>query len=132
VKLVMNCVFNAISALGRARYGRMIQEPGIRALMADVVRECVAVARAEGVPLNDAEDLFRDAMRLGEAMSAATSSMAQDLSLGRPTENDALNGHVAQRAQALGIAAPANAALAALVRLLEAGVVNGGVPTRTA
>ena len=26
VKLVMNCVFNAISALGRARYGRMIQE----------------------------------------------------------------------------------------------------------
>lgn len=132
VKLVMNCVFNAISALGRARYGRMIQDPGIRDLMAEVVRECVAVARAEGVPLEDATVLFEAAMTLGEAMSAATSSMAQDLSLGRPTENDALNGYVAQRAQALGLPAPANAALAALVRLLEAGVLAGGAPTRTA
>jgi 2-dehydropantoate 2-reductase len=125
-------VFNAISALGRARYGRMIQEPGIRDLMADVVRECVAVARAEGVPLEDAPVLFDAAMTLGEAMSAATSSMAQDLSLARPTENDALNGYVAQRAKALGLAAPANASLAALVRLLEAGVVSAGASTRTA
>jgi 2-dehydropantoate 2-reductase len=120
IKLVMNCAFNAISALGSgATYGRMLAEPAIRELMREVISECVSVGRAERVGIPEAEAQFDAAMRLGEAMRTATSSTAQDIDLGRPTEIDSLNGYVARRARALGLQAPVNQALAALVGLLE-------------
>jgi 2-dehydropantoate 2-reductase len=40
---------------------------------------------------------------------------------GRPSEIDHLNGFVARRGQALGVATPVNQALHALVKLVEAG-----------
>ena len=123
-KLVMNCAFNAISALGRSRYGAMVDEPEVRALMREVIAECVVVAQAEGVSIDDADAQFEAAMRLGEAMRQASSSTSQDLARGRPTEIDSLNGYVAQRGQALGVAAPVNRALATLVRLLERATTN--------
>ena len=46
----------------------------------------------------------------------------EDLRAGRPTEIDALNGYVARRAEAQGVAAPVNRSLHTLVKLLEAGV----------
>mgnify|MGYP001271666434 FL=1 len=52
-------------------------------------------------------------------MAQATSSTAQDLAAGRPTEIDSLNGYVARRARELHVAAPVNQALQALVRLAE-------------
>lgn len=120
-KLVMNCVFNALSALGRSRYARLVADAGARALMAEVVAECVAVAGSEGVPLPPAEQLVADAIRLGTAMSGATSSMAQDLAAGRPTEIDALNGLVVRLGEAAGVPVPVNRALSTLVRLAQAG-----------
>ncbi len=121
-KLVMNCAFNAISALGRSRYGPMIDDADVRALMREAIAECVAVAHAEGVAIPDAGAQYEDAMRLGEAMRNASSSTSQDLSRGRATEIDSLNGYVARRAQALGVATPVNRALTVLVRLLERSV----------
>src|SRR5581483_6337350 len=77
-KMVLNCAYNAISALGRARYGRMAADPAARELMRAAVVETLAVARADGVELAEAETM--DAVwKLGEAMSAATSSTAQDI-----------------------------------------------------
>jgi len=72
------------------------------------------------VPLADADSLYQAAMKLGQAMAPATSSTEQDLALGRPTEIDSLNGYVAARGEALGVATPVNRALAAMVRLLDA------------
>ena len=46
--------------------------------------------------------------------------MAMDLARGTPTEIDHLNGYVVRRGAALGIPTPANRALHALVKLLEA------------
>lgn len=118
-KLVMNCVFNAMSAVGRSRYGPLVERADTRAVARDLVDECVAVAKAEGVPLADADSLYQAAMKLGQAMAPATSSTEQDLALGRPTEIDSLNGYVAARGEALGVATPVNRALAAMVRLLD-------------
>jgi 2-dehydropantoate 2-reductase len=118
-KLIMNCAFNAVSALARSRYGPMIDDPEVRALMRVAIDECVAVARAEGVPVADAGAHYEAAMRLGETMREASSSTAQDLAHGRPTEIDSLNGYVARRGQVHGVAAPVNRALATLVHLLE-------------
>lgn len=119
-KLTVNCAFNAISALGRSRYGRMARTPLVRALMEDVVRETLAVARADGVHLDDA-GMIADTWKVADAMSSQYSSTAQDILRGKPTEIDMLNGFVADRAEALGMAAPISRTLHALVKLREAG-----------
>jgi 2-dehydropantoate 2-reductase len=118
-KLVMNCAYNAMSALGRSTYGAMLEVPAIREAMREVVVECVAVAQADGVPIDGAEVLYDAVLRLGEAMRPAMSSTAQDIGLGRPTEIDSLNGYVARRGEALDVPAPVNRTLTALVNLLE-------------
>lgn len=120
-KLVINCAMNPVSALGVSRYGRMIDDPATRALLGDIVEECVAVARADGIALPSPAVLHEAVLTLGEAMREASSSTAQDLAAGRPTEIDALNGYVARRAAARGVQAPVNRAMHTLVKLLEAG-----------
>ncbi len=119
-KLTVNCAFNAISALGRSRYGRMAATPPVRKLMEDVVRETVAVARADGIALDEAA-MIAATWKVAGAMDTQYSSTAQDILRGKPTEIDMLNGHVAERAAALGMDAPISRALHALVKLREAG-----------
>jgi 2-dehydropantoate 2-reductase len=119
-KLVINCAFNAVSALGRARYGRMAREPAVRALMEGAVRETVAVARASGVGL-DERRLIDAVWGVADALAQQYSSTAQDVLRGKPTEIDALNGFVAARGAALGVDVPINRTLFALVKLREAG-----------
>ena len=122
-KMVMNCAYNAISALTRAQYGRMVTFPAVRSLMDRVVAETVAVARAEGVPLS--QSIMAEAVyRLAEKMSAATSSTSQDIARGRLTEIDSLNGYVVRRGAALGIATPVSETLVTLVKLLEDSAVT--------
>jgi 2-dehydropantoate 2-reductase len=117
-KLVINCAYNAISALGRARYGRMAADPRVRAVMRRVVEEAAAVARAAGVRMPDV-DLVEVTWKLADGMPGTLSSTAQDVLRGKPTEIDALNGYVARRGAELGVEAPVNQALHALVKLLE-------------
>lgn len=119
-KLAINCAFNAVSALGRARYGRMARDPATRELMEASVREALAVARASGVVLDESEVLAA-VWRTADAMSAQYSSTAQDILRGKRTEIDMLNGYVATLGAQLGIATPVNRALHALVGLREEG-----------
>ncbi len=117
-KLVVNCAYNALSAITQLPYGKMIEGPGIRDTMRDVVEETLAVAKASGV--RTADDMLARTYRIAEAMPTQYSSTAQDLARGKPTEIDHLNGYVVRRGEALGIPTPANRALHALVKLIEA------------
>ena len=119
-KLIANCALNAVSALGRARYGRMAAEPAIRELMESVVREAVAVARASGIDV-DASAMIASVWRTASAMAGQASSTAQDVLRGKRTEIDMLNGYVAERGEALGVPTPVNRTLHALVKLRETG-----------
>jgi 2-dehydropantoate 2-reductase len=118
-KLVMNCVFNAISALAKVRYGAMVADERTRALMSEIVRECCAVAQADGVALPPADALGDAALQLGQAMSPATSSTEQDLARGKRTEIESLNGYVVRRGEALGVPTPVNRTLVTLVCLRQ-------------
>jgi 2-dehydropantoate 2-reductase len=118
-KLTLNCAFNAVSALGQSRYGRMAASPPIRSVMEDAVREVVAVASADGVAL-DAGGLVAATWKLAAAMPQQFSSTAQDIESGKATEIDALNGFVARRGAERGVPTPVNATLHALVKLREA------------
>jgi 2-dehydropantoate 2-reductase len=116
-KLLMNCAYNAISALGDAPYSRMVATPEVRDLMLEAANEVAAVAKAKGVRLPD--DILHSAMKLADAMPQTKSSTAQDIAKGRPTEIAHLNGYVVREGAALGVATPVNRTLNALVKLLE-------------
>jgi 2-dehydropantoate 2-reductase len=117
-KLAANCAFNPVSALGRARYGRIGSRPDSRRLLVELVAEVLAVAGAAGIRMGE-RDVLGATLALTHSMADATSSMAQDLARGRRTEIDALNGFVARRGEELGVPTPLNRSLAVLVKLLE-------------
>jgi 2-dehydropantoate 2-reductase len=119
-KLLLNCAYNAISGLAQLPYGVMAAVPQVLELQRAVVREVVAVAQADGVPL--VLDASLQAMeRLAATMPAQLSSTAQDMARGKRSEIDHLNGTVVRRGAALGVPTPMNQALYALVKLVEAG-----------
>ncbi|SFD39502.1 ketopantoate reductase family protein [Paracidovorax konjaci] len=118
-KLVLNCAYNAISALSQQPYGRLVQVPGVTDVIADVVAECLAVAGADGIHIPG--DVQAAVTRIAATMPGQLSSTAQDLARGKASEIDHLNGYVVKRGEAVGVATPLNRALQVLVKLVEAG-----------
>jgi len=117
MKLVVNCAYNAISAIAQLPYGEMVKGAGIPETMRDVIAETLAVAKAKGVVMP--ADTLERVMKIAGAMPAQYSSTAQDLARGKRTEIDHLNGYVMRAGESLGVATPVSRALFALVRLLE-------------
>lgn len=118
-KLILNCAYNALSAITRLPYGVLRPAPGVEAVMRDVVAECLAVAGAAGVTVPG--DAWEGVERIAATMPGQFSSTAQDVMRGKPSEIDHLNGYVVARGQALGVATPANRVLHTLVKLIEQG-----------
>lgn len=116
-KLVLNCAYNALSALSQQPYGQLVQAPGVADVIADTVAECLAVAKADGVTIPG--DVAAAVRGIPATMPGQHSSTAQDLVRGKPTEIDHLNGYVVQRGEALGVPTPLNRALQVLVKLAE-------------
>jgi 2-dehydropantoate 2-reductase len=116
-KLVVNCAYNALSAITQLPYGRVVAGEQVPQVMRDVVDECLAVARASGITIPG--NLHAAVMKIAETMPGQQSSTAQDLARGRSTEIDHLNGVVVRKGEALGVPVPANRTLLALVKLLE-------------
>jgi len=116
-KLIINCAYNAISAITQLPYGKSVGGVGVQDVMRNVVAECLAVAQAEGVQV--AGDVNAAIRKIAETMPSQFSSTAQDLARCKRTEIDYLNGLIVQRGEALGIATPANRVLWALVKLME-------------
>lgn len=117
-KLIMNCAYNALSALSRARYGRLVADAGSVEVMKQVVAEGVAVGKASGVDL-PAGNLLAAVLQLGRVVPEALSSTAQDIARGKPTEIDSLNGFLVRRGAEVGVPTPVNQTLYSLVKLLE-------------
>jgi 2-dehydropantoate 2-reductase len=116
-KLVLNCAYNALSAISQRPYGPLAQAEGVQTVMRDVVAECLAVAQGLGVSVPG--DMWDAVQRIALTMPTQYSSTAQDLARGKRSEIDHLNGHVVRQGEALGIATPANRVLHTLVKLLE-------------
>jgi 2-dehydropantoate 2-reductase len=127
-KLILNCAYNAISAITQLPYGKTVAGDGVKDVMRDVVAECLAVAQAEGVQV--AGDVHAAVAKLADSMPSQYSSTAQDLARGKRSEIDYLNGLIVRRGEALGIATPANRVLWALVKLVEGKQSAAGSPAR--
>ncbi len=117
-KLVINVGINALTALLRVRNGVLGEANGPRALMERAVEEAVLVARARGVklPYDDPQKRVRE---VAIATGANLSSMLQDVMRGSQTEVDVINGVIVRQARELGMAAPVNELLTALIKAVE-------------
>jgi len=116
-KLILNCAYNALSAISQLPYGRLVQGEGVPEVLRYVVQECLAVAQASGVTVPG--DVGSAVERIAQSMPNQFSSTAQDLARGKRSEIDHLNGHVMRRGEALGIPTPVNRTLHTLVKLIE-------------
>jgi 2-dehydropantoate 2-reductase len=125
-KMIINCTYNAVSALTRARYRRLVKNPWTREVMIQAIQEAVAVARMAGVRLPDV-DMIEVTLKIADSMANAISSTAQDLALGKLTEIDSLNGYLVRRGAELGVGTPVNQTLHALVKLFEEQVTSNEV-----
>ena len=118
LKLILNCAYNAVSAIAQRPYGENVRGEGVWDVMRDVVDECLAVAQADGVTVP--ADAHAATRKLVESMPAQYSSTAQDLARGKRSEIDHLNGYVMRKGESLGVPTPVNRTLFALVKLIEA------------
>ena len=117
-KLVINVGINALTALTGRQNGRLLDLEETRSLMADLVAEAVAVAKARGVTLTYADPLAT-VYDVAKKTGANRSSMLQDFDRGRETEIDFMNGAIVREAAELGIPVPVNAAVTRLVKAID-------------
>ena len=122
-KLLVNAAINPLGALLRVPNGALAESADARALMAQVLAEAQAVARALGVALPEGAALER-VLGVCQRTAANRCSMLQDVQRGRVTEIDAINGAIARLGAEKGVSAPLNAALAQLVRAAHSTAKN--------
>jgi 2-dehydropantoate 2-reductase len=108
----------------RVPIGAVRAHPRTRAFLLDLMREAVAVGRAQGVALDEdyAEKRLAFCDGLPEDM---TSSMHHDLERGNPLEVQWLSGGVVQLGEKAGVPTPANRAVWDILALHAAGRRNG-------
>jgi len=116
-KLIVNCVYNALSAITQMPYGRLVREEGVEELMRTLMQECLAVAECEAVTLPG--NMWEEVQRIARTMPAQLSSTAHDLARHKCTEIDHLNGYIARKGEAFGVGTPVNRAMHTMVKLIE-------------
>ena len=109
-KFVFLVGLTGITGLTREPIGPSLGDPDRRALFHDLMKEVVAVGRADGVALDP--DFADDRLAFAETVPAEMrASLLEDLERGNRLELDWLAGEVVRRGRALGVPTPANAAV---------------------
>ena len=119
-KLAWNAGFNAVTTLTGRTVGEVLAQPATRDLIATTMIETDAVATTLGIPVRR-DRLARVLAESAAEMPDFATSMLQDLRRGRRLEHDALNGAVVRAAARVGVAAPLNGTLLALLARLDRG-----------
>jgi 2-dehydropantoate 2-reductase len=126
-KAIFNCVINPTTSLLNCEVGGIV-DPQLNGLKRQIIDECLAVAKADGVTFDDLSsgagaadaDDFIALIDKVFAGARTIASMRQDLMKGRTTEIDHMNGAVTRLGDKLGLPCPVNAALTTMIKYLEA------------
>lgn len=118
-KLVCNVCFSGTATLLGATIGEVMDDPDAWSVASACAVEAYAVAVASGVAL-EFDDPVPYVRAFGERIRGARPSMLLDRLAGRPCEIDVINGAIPPRAALVGLQAPTNATVTALVKALEA------------
>lgn len=144
-KLALNCAVSSLGTVAGTTLGTLLGQTTARNLALIIMRETVAVARAEGVILEPVVGPLRlgwlanpDAgmngpshwakhlllMLVGLKYRRLRSSMLRAIERGRPPAIDFLNGEVIERGTRLSVPTPMNAAVSDLVQGIAAGRIE--------
>ncbi len=115
-KAIFNCVINPTTSLLGCEVGGIV-DPQLNTLKQQIIGECLAVARADGISFEEDFVALIDRVFAGARTIA---SMRQDLMKGRTTEIDHMNGAVVRLGETFGLPCPVNAALTTMIKYLEA------------
>ncbi len=119
-KFVFLIGLSATTSSMRSRIGPIRTNPLTRAFLLDVMREVVAVGRAQGVGL--AEDYAEQRLAFADAVAAdMTSSMHHDLERGNRLELPWLSGAVVELGAKAGVPTPLNRAVRDILTLHAGG-----------
>lgn len=117
-KLMLNVGVNQVTAVYECGYGGVKQPGEARSVMEAAMRETLAAAQAEGVPLTEKDMAFWFDL-LPQFSDEGTTSMRQDLLAGRRTEVELFAGTIRRIADKHGLSVPVNDLLYRLIRKME-------------
>jgi 2-dehydropantoate 2-reductase len=139
-KLMINSCINSLGAITGVTLGKLTARRKIRSIFITLMREALAVADAMGLRVAPSTGGNLDYYRflagdgvlkqirrhlifriIGIKYRRIRSSSLQSLERGRPTEIDYLNGYICDRAADHGVPVPANRAVVAVIKAIEAG-----------
>jgi 2-dehydropantoate 2-reductase len=118
-KLALNVCTLPTAALLRFAAHELNQHEEMRALMRGLLAEVAAVAKAEGIRLDEAERWQAITSLLDRAVGARA-SMLQDVEANRQTEIDVINGAIVEAGKCHSVATPLNDAMVWMVKSLQA------------
>ena len=141
-KLQLNLA-NAVNALGDIPVKTMIENPDYRKVIALLMTELLAVVEAKNITLPKVTALpahwfpgmlrfpnfifLRIAQKMLAVDPTVRTSMWWDLSGGKLTEIDYLNGAVVDEGRKVGVACPANEKIVAMIHQAEQGLLQRGI-----
>lgn len=117
-KLAINCAINPLSALEGCRNGELASKPALAAKVRELCAEMTLIGQAAG-QCAAVSGLEHKVFEVIKATAANRSSMLQDITAGRRTEIDYINGYADRCARQFAVEAPLNRELLEALRQLE-------------
>ncbi len=117
-KLFVNVAINPVTAITGLKNGELLNYDETKAIMKGLVEEAVAVAEKRGVK-RDVEEVYNHALEVAEKTAKNMSSMLQDITKGRKTEIDTINGKIVEYGKEVGVSTPYNEMVTYLIKVLE-------------
>jgi 2-dehydropantoate 2-reductase len=114
-KLICNVAFSAPCTVLEWTIGEVLADPAASEVASGCCREAYEVARARGIALSF-DDPVAYVRAFGQRIADARPSMLLDYLAGRRCEIDFINGAIPPAARAVGLSAPTNDTVSALVR----------------
>jgi 2-dehydropantoate 2-reductase len=117
-KLLCNCAYSGPCGLSGLTVGQVMEDPDLAKVSAVCAAEAFQVALKKKIKL-DITDPVAYVRDFGSKIPNAKPSVLLDLLAQRKSEIDVINGSIPREAQKLGMEAPVNEAVTALVRARE-------------
>lgn len=117
-KLICNCAYSGPCGITDRTIKEVMDDPDLAKVSAACASEAFAVAKKKGVKLGF-DDPVAYVLDFGSKIPDARPSVLLDLLAGRKSEIDVINGAIPKAGREVGIAAPVNETVTALVRAKE-------------
>ncbi|MBM2828924.1 MAG: branched-chain 2-oxoacid (Si)-reductase, 2-oxopantoate 2-reductase family [Actinobacteria bacterium] len=116
-KAILNACMNPLCAITGKTMGEVINDPILFSLVDSLIKEGVAVARANEVSLG--ANFYPYCINYIRKAGHHKPSMLQDIEAGRRTEVDFINGKIVEYGAQAGMATPYNTMIRGIVKALE-------------